>query len=199
MTALPLGEWIEGLTGQLSIDANRDIGAYLRGYRITPESVKPCLLLDANHYTRSLLFNTPLWQCVLMCWNAGQRTPVHDHDGHPAWVSLVRGRLGVRNFVVAPQADQTMFRIEESASLALDDGESECPAQAEASVHEVRNAGQGSQYAVSVHLYGQAMASCGTYDPGNGRYRRVALSIDRDLSDLFAPATRALIADPALN
>jgi len=200
MTALPLGEWIEGLTGQLSIDANRDIGAYLRGYRITPESVEPCLLLDANHYTRSLLFNTPLWQCVLMCWNAGQRTPVHDHDGHPAWVSLVRGRLGVRNFVVAPQQpDRSLFRIEESASLALDDGESECPAQAEASVHEVRNASSGSQYAVSVHLYGQPMASCGTYDPCSGRYRRVALSIDRNLSGQFAPAARELIDNPFLN
>ena len=92
-----------------------------------------------------------------------------------------------------------MFRIEESASLALDDGESECPAQAEASVHEVRNAGQGSQYAVSVHLYGQPMASCGTYDPCSGRYRRVALSIDRNLSDHFAPSVRELIANPLLN
>jgi cysteine dioxygenase len=189
MTSLPLAEWIEGLAAQLDMDADQSIGAFLGSYRIRAESVRPWLLLDSNRYTRSLLLDSARWQCVLMCWNSGQRTPVHDHNGLPAWATLVIGSLGVRDFVVAPaRPDRSIFQVEESGSVTLDGGAIDCPAHAEAGVHEVRNASASSQCAVSVHIYRQPMKCCGTYDPATGRYQRVPLSFDRNLTAQFAHA-----------
>lgn len=187
MTSLPIDEWIGGLAGHMSTESAQGIGSFLSTYRISTKSLQPWLLLDGNHYTRSLLLETPRWQCVLMCWNGEQRTRVHDHNGLPAWLTLVCGRLAVRNFVVEPKrGDGSIFRVEETASLTLDGGEIDCPAQAEAGVHEVRNASIGTQCAVSVHIYRQPMKTCGTYDPCTGRYQRMPLSFDRNLTKQFA-------------
>lgn len=192
MTALSLGEWIEGFLIHANGNPDRGIGSFLRSYRVSAASVEPWVLLDPRHYTRSLLFQTRQWQGVLMCWSPGQRTTVHDHNQRPAWATLVRGKLAVRNFSATPtDADGTVFRIDEMSAAVLDDSESDCPAQAEAGIHEIRHGGRGPD-AVSVHVYRRPMDSCGTYDLVSGRYRRVALAVDRDLSAQFGPTVDTL-------
>jgi len=182
MTGLSLRNWLEGLVAQLHANPGPAIARYFARYRVALDSLEPWLHFDPVHYTRSLLYQSPRWQCVLMCWDAGQRTAVHDHNGLPAWISLMEGRLCVRNFLLRRRdPTHSLCELEEVEGVVLDREKLDCPTGAEAGIHEVCNSAKGARRAVSIHIYGRPMTDCGVYDMDNGAYRRMPLLFDRDL------------------
>ena len=57
---------------------------------------KPFIKLDANDktkYTRNLIFGNEHMDCILMCWPAGSRSTIHDHDRSSCWVVVVEGEV----------------------------------------------------------------------------------------------------------
>ena len=50
-----------------------------------------------NRYARNLVYKTPDFECLVLCWRPGQRSPIHDHGESICTVYTVSGTLSADN------------------------------------------------------------------------------------------------------
>ena len=48
---------------------------------VAPDSLAPYLHWGAQHYTRNLVDKTSLYELIAICWEVGQFSSVHNHQG----------------------------------------------------------------------------------------------------------------------
>ena len=65
---------------------------------VDPESLKPYLFWNAQHYTRNLIDKTDLYELLAICWEVGMVSSIHNHQGQNCWMAAPIGRLAVQNF-----------------------------------------------------------------------------------------------------
>src|SRR5690606_30719654 len=46
-----------------------------------------------NHYTRNCLIKTDAYELLLICWEKGQTSPIHDYSSKEAWIHILQGEL----------------------------------------------------------------------------------------------------------
>lgn len=44
-------------------------------------------------YTRNCIFDNDQFELILLCWEKGQMTPIHDHGGEECWVKIIEGEF----------------------------------------------------------------------------------------------------------
>lgn len=44
-------------------------------------------------YTRNCIAENEKYELILLCWKAGQITPIHDHGGEECWVRVIQGEF----------------------------------------------------------------------------------------------------------
>ncbi|MCT4697769.1 cysteine dioxygenase family protein [Tenacibaculum haliotis] len=44
-------------------------------------------------YTRNCIVNNEKFELILLCWEQGQITPIHDHGGEECWVKVIEGEF----------------------------------------------------------------------------------------------------------
>ena len=44
-------------------------------------------------YTRNCIINNEKFELILICWEEGQITPIHDHGGEECWVKVIEGEF----------------------------------------------------------------------------------------------------------
>ena len=123
-------------------------------------------LFDKNCYTRNLVHREEQFELLLLCWDAEQKSPIHNHQGQRCWMAVLDGVVR-----------ETLFKLpvgDSDSALPLEAGASrECaPGQVafitdEIALHEIASA--GGKPAVSLHLYSRPFSSCQVYDRDTGR------------------------------
>jgi cysteine dioxygenase len=59
-----------------------------------PENAfEPCSFWCSEKYTRNCIIENDEFELILICWEKGQITPIHDHGGEECWVKVVQGEL----------------------------------------------------------------------------------------------------------
>jgi cysteine dioxygenase len=48
---------------------------------VTAEEIQPHALFSEKRYARNLVYKDRHFEIMIMCWNAGQRSSIHDHAG----------------------------------------------------------------------------------------------------------------------
>jgi predicted metal-dependent enzyme (double-stranded beta helix superfamily) len=132
----------------------------------------PFLVPAPDRYARRLLHRDPAgrYTVVIMVWDRGQGTPLHDHSGMWCVECVYRGRIRVTSFDLEtdPQAERLQF-TPESVVLA---GKGEAghlipPFE----YHMIENADETP--AITIHVYGGEMTRCHAFFPvEGGGYRR---------------------------
>lgn len=137
------------------------------------EFLEAAFLVPApDRYARRLLHRDPAgrYSVVIMVWDRGQGTPLHDHAGMWCVECVYRGRIRVTSFDLEtdPGAERLQF-TPESVVLA---GKGEAghlipPFE----YHMIENADQTP--AITIHVYGGEMTRCHAFFPmDGGGYRR---------------------------
>ena len=44
-------------------------------------------------YTRNCIVENERFELILLCWEQGQMTPIHDHGGEECWVRIIEGEF----------------------------------------------------------------------------------------------------------
>jgi cysteine dioxygenase len=44
-------------------------------------------------YTRNCIIENEKFELILLCWEEGQKTPIHDHGGEECWVKIIEGEF----------------------------------------------------------------------------------------------------------
>ena len=63
-----------------------------------PEEINPYIQFTENRYARNLVYKTPDFEVLVLCWRSGQRSPIHDHGNSICTVYTVEGVLSADNY-----------------------------------------------------------------------------------------------------
>lgn len=156
-------------------DAERML-SFLAHNPVDPASLEPCLLWDRQHHTRNLIDRTELYELIAICWEIGQASAIHDHDGQQCWMAVPIGRILIENFLVlGNDLNSCQCRIEKADAVEM---HSEMPqvVDPESPVHRVSNPRKFNQRAVSLHIYSRPIEKCVVYSEEKQSCGVIALS-----------------------
>src|SRR5690242_20436471 len=55
-------------------------------------------LFDDATYTRNLIARNTWFEMLLLCWNQGQASPIHNHAGQNCWIAVLDGEIEEQQF-----------------------------------------------------------------------------------------------------
>jgi cysteine dioxygenase len=162
---LPIETFMEGLRKLREPDFTGVQGTleYLRANRVDPESLKPYLFWNAQHYTRNLIDKTELYELLAICWEVGMKSSVHNHKGQNCWMAAAMGKLAVQNYRVISE-DLSVHSCQ-IVPTNIEHMTAENPVAVDPMnpVHDVRNLREWNERAVSLHVYSRPFDSCVVY------------------------------------
>jgi cysteine dioxygenase len=181
------------LCTELSREFQRDpkgavVAAELARYATAHADWRAWTMFDAQCYTRNLVHHETHYELLLLCWGAGQRTPIHNHQGQRCWMSVLEGEIVETQFAFPaagggqPLAKAGLPRkfVPGQVAFITDD----------IALHEI--AASEERPAVSLHLYSRPFSSCQVYDRETGRVelRQLGYYSVRGQRELISRPTR---------
>ncbi len=150
--------------------ATEDIHTHLQKTLIEPDSLQRYIFFRPERYTRNLVFKNEFFELLVICWNIGQRAPVHGHEGERCWSRVEQGSLILCNYREVSENPLVVRQIGEP--YRGERGHLDGPAN----IHSVANPSMVP--AVSLHLYSHPYDQCDIYDLENNLKQRVRLRYD---------------------
>jgi cysteine dioxygenase len=129
------------------------------------EELRDYLIFGRDHYRRNLLRAGPAYHALLLCWRAGQRSPIHDHNGSTCAVRVLKGVATETQFEQTRQGwiYPTLTRKLPAGTV--------CAAQ-DQDIHQMSNL-QSELDLVTLHIYSLPLLVMGQYsltDPVIGEF-----------------------------
>jgi len=113
---------------------------------VTTEAARPHAHFSERRYARNLVYKDREFEIMVMCWNAGQRSSIHDHAGSLGGIKILQGELTESLF---ERAANGMIKSLSSADYAID----ETRVEETSLIHQISNLQARNGTAVSVHIY----------------------------------------------
>lgn len=123
-------------------------------------------------YARRLLHRDPRgrYSVLVMVWDRGQGTMLHDHGGTWCVECVYRGQIRVTSYAVRggdPETGVVQFSPETEVTAGVGQAGALIPPF---EYHVLQNA--GAEPAVTLHVYGGELTACHVYEPVEGGWRR---------------------------
>lgn len=113
-------------------------------------------------YTRNLFFRNEAFELLIMCWEPGQGTLIHDHDGSFTVDKIYSGSLQCIDF---QRTHPGSSRLEETRRTQLIPGD--VMVSSSEDIHRVANISDQTP-AVSIHLYAPPLKRMNCFDLETG-------------------------------
>jgi cysteine dioxygenase len=123
---------------------------------ITCADVADFIRFSDRHYARNLVRGGPWYHVLVLCWQNGQRSPIHDHKGSSCGVRVLRGTLTETFFEVAANG---LIKATQSRELSAG---GVCASQ-DTDIHQISNLQAGGADLVTMHIYSPPLLWMGTY------------------------------------
>jgi cysteine dioxygenase len=123
---------------------------------ISMDDVRHVARFGTERYQRNLLHDGPGYQALILCWRAGQRSPIHDHRGSSCGVRVIEG---VATETVFDRTHQGLIYATHSRELHCG---AYCGSQDE-DIHQVSNLQPNGSDLVTLHIYSPALLCMGMY------------------------------------
>ncbi len=143
---------LDSFQSQISVEALvEEIGAL----EIDWSQLESHLRFHPERYQRNLLRGGEWYHALLLCWKAGQRSPIHDHRGSNCGVRVLRGTATESTFLTTEQG-----LVYPTATCEFATG-SVC-ASVDSDIHQVSNL-QATEDLVTLHVYSPPLLVMGQY------------------------------------
>ena len=152
-TVADLVRWLDGLARPAELSA---LTRELEELNIACEDVQAHLRFAAASYARNLVHAGRHHHLLVLCWNNGQRSPIHDHRGSVCGVRVLRGTMTETFFERAPN-----HHIK--AVSSHDVGPGGVVGGADTDIHQISNLQGGNADLVTLHVYSPPLLAMGTY------------------------------------
>jgi cysteine dioxygenase len=149
---------IESLVEDLERCSSESEYAQLIKYIDLPiEELAPYTYWDKEEYTRNCVERTDDYELLLLCWDIGQKTPIHCHNEQECWVYVAQGEIEEVRYKwdgISPQPEVISEGIAVRGNLSYMNDDM--------GYHTLENIGEGR--AMSLHLYVKAITECTIWD-----------------------------------
>jgi cysteine dioxygenase len=189
---LNIQEWVKGLAAIPAHDFSLEaVQNYILRHAVRPETIEKYCYFSKGSYTRNLIFKNEVFECMTVCWGIGQHSRIHNHRDQNCWMSVPVGRLRVQNYHVDHRdSSRGTCKIVPTEAYEMDATHPSYVNPLEP-VHEVINATEFNQRAVSIHVYSKPFDSCEVYQRDEGTYADVPLFYTSEYGELN-PAEKLL-------
>jgi cysteine dioxygenase len=139
------------------------VARYLAENPVDPASLSPFLCYEPTHYTRNLIYKSPLFELIAICWEVGQASRIHNHHNQNCWMAVPIGRLAVQNYTVSREDVATGFcELSPAERIVMDAGH---PSHVDPHrpIHAVLNLPEYGARATSLHVYSRPYDRCLVY------------------------------------
>ena len=113
-----------------------------------------------EYYTRNLIHTCKEFELVLLCWEKGQKTPIHNHPNSEGWLRVIKGEVEEHIFT-DPDKDPsgTPILLEKKTGVEKDFTH----INDSIGLHDIANKADGRT--VTLHLYAPTFTACNYYCP----------------------------------
>ncbi len=151
-----LVSWLRSFEDQIDL---RELQQRLDDERLNSETLADYIHFSEERYSRNLLAHGPQFYSLVMCWQPGQASPIHDHKGAACGVRVIEGT-----------ATETSYRLEgdrlvEDSVTTLMAGE--VCGSFDDDIHEIRN--NTDTNLVTLHVYSPYLDNINLYDLASGK------------------------------
>lgn len=133
----------------------------LRRFSVSPEVLAPFCQWNSRHYTRQCIHRTPKHELLLICYEPGQRTSIHDYDSQLAWIKPLVGTVQEERFTAGPDGS-----VKRQERQVIEPGNLSHMATKNC-IHRHSNLGPGR--AITINLYARPIRRWRVYDERTGR------------------------------
>ncbi|WCO01102.1 cysteine dioxygenase [Psychroserpens ponticola] len=132
---------------------------------------------SSKKYTRNCLYKDSQFELLLLCWNEGQETSIHGHDGEDCWVYLLHGEM-----------EEVFYSLDDSNYLVEERSQNILPQQLSfmndrIGFHKLRNRFNGKS--MSLHLYAKPIEQCRFYCETSEQFIEKKLKYDTHKELIF--------------
>jgi cysteine dioxygenase len=75
-----------------------DLRRFISGLKVNRSEIEPHIHFTEEKYARNLIYKCAHFECLVLCWKPGQRSPIHDHANSICTVYTVEGLLSADNY-----------------------------------------------------------------------------------------------------
>lgn len=149
---------------------------FMRRNTVDVSTLSSYLYFSREHYTRNLIQRTPLYELIAICWDVGQRSPIHNHRDQKCWMAMAYGKVEVHNFRLVNKDPGSHFcELQPSSRFLIEAGKPQ-EVDPEEPIHRVSNPRSFGSRAVTLHVYSLPFDTCEVYDLKTKKYEDVTLS-----------------------
>lgn len=164
-SAAPIAALQRALTAEFERDARGPrVAAILAEYAGAHDDWRAHAHFAPLRYTRNLVGRTEWYELLVLCWDAGQSSPIHDHAAQNCWRAVLEGRIEEIQYPMPPEGWSGPLRP--SSSRAYERGKVAF-INDDIALHLVRPC--DGRRGVSLHLYSRPISTCHVYDEATGR------------------------------
>ncbi|KAL6052534.1 Cysteine dioxygenase [Balamuthia mandrillaris] len=148
------------------------ISRLLASLRFNPKEIKQYAHFKDGHYTRNLVGYDEKFTLLLLCWEKGQASPIHDHATASCWMKVLQGDM-----------EEVRYRVNENGFGSKVDVLKVTPMPTDSvayidnsqGVHKMGNA-RTDEVCISLHIYSPPYAKCFCFDKETGDKRTVTIT-----------------------
>jgi len=137
------------------------------------------VFFEEQTYTRNLVHRCGEFELLLLCWEPGQESPIHDHAGMHCWMSVLEGGMQEVHYQQgaekSPLVEGRVQSFERGQVAYIVD---------DIALHLVRPTPGGR--GVSLHLYSSPIDACRTFDPLTGEAQSIEVGYHSVRGELCA-------------
>lgn len=148
---------------------------FLQKNRVDVASLDPYLWFSREHDTRNVVQRTRLFELIAICWETGQKSPIHNHRDQRCWMAIAYGKVRVQNFRLIRKDPATGYCELEPSTQFLIDPDSPQEVDPAEPIHLVANPISFGSRAVTLHIDSEPFDPCEIYNLKAKRYEDVRL------------------------
>jgi len=177
--------------GELTLDRVTPI---LADRPIRAASLQRFIQFRDDKYARNLVYRCEDFEMLVLCWQPGHMTPVHNHAGQCGWVRVLRGAIQETDY---DTPDWMRGGLIPPGRIEIDDdgvghgidliphepemiaaGDIVSAVDRRRSIHRLGNPREANERAITLHVYARPHDSCLAFDVDERTCRQITLRPD---------------------
>ncbi len=176
MKTVKIENLIEGLREIPDAEFKCDnVYQFLAENPVEVDTISPFFFWSEKFYTRNLIYKNERFELMVLCWDRGQVSKIHNHSDQMCWMTVPVGKLRGQNFRAVELDEEKGFcKLSETDRFDLSD----CLAakvELEQPIHQILNLPEFNQRAVSLHIYSKPFDRCLCYCRETDTFKEVCL------------------------
>jgi len=145
----PLIEYLDGLEQRASVERVREL---LESADVTLDDVRDFVRYDPGQYQRNLLAINTWYEVLVICWQSGQRSPIHNHARSTCGLKVLSGVCTETIFDHSPCGQVVALSSQNLTAGYISASQDE-------DTHQVSNLQAPGEDLVTLHIYSPPLRS----------------------------------------